>query len=281
MDSPKQLAPVAAMLVAAMACTTLPFGLGQPDPDDRVATLEAELQAARATAGAAPQADNQTTTQVAPVNAVAQDFTESADAFDLGEAARVEDGALLLGPYALCANDVANFDQPVGCLVICRECGRQLSDFRLSVDFTFEEGLSDREFGVILRWVDEDLDGTIDRPDYLLAIGFNIFDNRWRLYLHGPGEIEPWELVGQGEAGFLLPGRLNEFEAVATEGGQYMDLYLNGSRLTRITGGDCEPGERLVQPWVNAGAVGLLGLGRGVQARFDNFSVEPLAEPDQ
>jgi len=278
MDSSKRLAPIAALLLATMACASLPFGLGQAglDADDRVATLEAELQAARATAAVAPTGEVDTAGDVTPAERVEQDFEDGADAFELGNSASVEEGVLLLGPYDSCANDVANFDQPVNCLVVCQACGRELAEFRMTVDFTFEDGLSDREFGVILRWVDDNLDGMIDRPDFLLALGFNIFENRWRLYLHEPGQIDPWHEVGRGEAGFLLAGRMNELEVVATEGGGYMEIRLNSNLLIQLTGSEREPGEHLVQPWANSGAVGLLGLGRGVQARFDNFVVEPL-----
>jgi len=157
---------------------------------------------------------------------------------------------------------------------VCETCGRSLSDYHLRVGFTFEDGLSDREFGVILRLVDQNVDGLLDREDYLLALGFNVFENAWRVYLHEPGLLEPWREVSSGQAGFLQAGRMNELEVTVTQGGQLMEIGLNQRSLDVLTGGEVDPGQRLVSPWFDAGEVGLIALGRGVQARFDDFNLE-------
>jgi hypothetical protein len=259
-----------------LACSGLPFGLGgSSDSASRIATLEAELQAARATATAegAQLASSTSAPDGQTGGAVQEYFDTSTQAFQTGDAVQVSDGALLLGPYKSCATDVANFDQPVDCLSVCLTCGDHLSTYHLSTTFRFEDGLSDREFGLILRFVDQNGDGQIDRPDYLLALGFNIFDNRWRLYLHEPNQVEPWRLVGNGVAGFLIAGRMNTADVSATEDGRKMVVSLNGSVITRLTGDEPVPGERLVSPWADDGQVGLLVLGRGVQARFDDFTL--------
>ncbi|MFQ5921664.1 MAG: hypothetical protein ACE5M4_02375 [Anaerolineales bacterium] len=264
------LVALSAVSLGAMTCS-LPLGLGGQDPDARIATLEAELQGARSEATA--QAGTAPAERAAETTDLEEDFEGESTIFQLGEGEVLQDGALLLGPYQECANDVANFDEPVGCMVVCQDCGRDLTDYRLRVNFTFEDGLSDREFGVILRLVDEDVDGLLDREDYLLALGFNVFDNRWRIYLHEPDRLEPWRRVSKGKAGFLQPGRMNELEVTVTEGGQMMLIMLNERVLDRLTGGEPEPGQRPVAPWMDSGAVGLIGLGRGVQARFDNFVI--------
>lgn len=264
------LVALTAVSLGATSCN-VPFGLGGQDPDARIATLEAELQVARSEAtaqvGAAPAERAPETTDLE------EDFEGESTIFQLGEGEALQDGALILGPYEECANDVANFDEPVGCMVVCQVCGRDLTNYRLRVNFTFEDGLSDREFGVILRLVDEDVDGLLDREDYLLALGFNVFDNRWRIYLHEPDRLDPWRRVSSGAAGFLQPGRMNELEVTVTEGGQLMLIMLNERFLERLTGGKADPGQRPVAPWMDSGAVGLIGLGRGVQARFDNFVI--------
>ena len=269
------LIALSAVSLGAMTCS-LPFNLGEQDPDARIATLEAELQGARSEAtvqAATAPAETAPAERAAGTTDLEEDFEGESTIFQLGEGEMLQDGALILGPYEECANDVANFDQPVGCMVVCQTCGRDQSDYRLRVNFTFEEGLSDREFGVILRLVDEDLDGLLDREDYLLVLGFNIFENRWRIYLHEPDRLEPWRRVASGAAGYLLPGRMNELEVTVTEGGQLMEIMLNERFLDRLTGGKAEPGERSVSPWMDSGAVGLIGLGRGVQAKFDNFAI--------
>lgn len=264
------LAAISALALSSLTCSLL----GSQDADARIATLEAQLQEARAEAtaeasnAAAPAGGAEQTTLLE------EDFDSETGALLIGEGASLVNGALLLGPYEECANDVANFDQPVGCMVVCESCGRSLSNYHLRVSFTFEDGLSDREFGVILRLVDQDVDGLLDREDYLLALGFNIFENKWNVYLHEPDKLEPWRVVSSGQAGYLQPGRLNALEVSATDGGQLMEINLNERFLETLTGGDAEPGQRPVSPWSDAGAVGLIGLGRGVQARFDDFILE-------
>lgn len=266
------LVALSAVSLGALTCS-LPSTLTGQDPDARIATLEAELQTARlegtTEAGTVPAE------RAAETTVVEEHFEGETSIFQPGEGAALQDGALLLGPYEECANDVANFDQPVGCLVVCQDCGRDLSDYHLRVNFTFEDGLADREFGVILRLVDDDVDGLLDREDYLLAIGFNVYGNDWRIYLHEPDRLEPWRQVSSGAAGLLRAGRMNELEVTVSEGGRLMVIMLNDRFLDRLAGGEAEPGQRLVDPWMDSGAVGLIGLGRGVQARFDNFMLEP------
>ena len=269
--SGRVVAALAGLASVAIACN-LP---GSQDPEERIAALEAELREARAEATAETSDATAPAEGAEPVPLVAESFEGETSAFRLGDGASLRDGALFLGPYEECANDLANFDQPVGCMVACESCGRSLSDYHLRVGFTFEDGLSDREFGVILRLVDQNLDGLLDREDYLLALGFNVFENAWRVYLHEQDKLEPWREVSSGQAGFLQAGRMNELEVTVTEGGRLMEIGLNQRFLDTLTGGDANPGQRLVTPWFDAGEVGLIALGRGVQARFDDFSLEP------
>jgi hypothetical protein len=72
-----------------------------------------------------------------------------------------------------------------------------------------------------------------------------------------------------------LPGRTNVLDVTVTDDGRRMEIRLNDRQLDLLTGGEAEPNERSVAPWIDAGAVGLIGLGRGVQARFDDFILEP------
>jgi len=268
------LTALSALAVAALACSLLPFGLGAEDSGSRIATLEAQLQDARAEATAEAEAAAAPDESTEQTTLLEEDFEGESSGFLLGEGASLHDGALFLGPYDECANDVANFDQPVDCMVVCETCGRGLSNYHLKVRFTFEDGLSDREFGVILRLLDQDVDGLLDREDYLLALGFNIFDNSWHVYMHEPDKLDPWSSVSSGQAGFLQVGRMNELEIAVTEDGRLMDIRLNQRFLELLTAGEAEPGQRPVSPWFDSGAIGLIGLGRGVQARFDDFVLE-------
>ena len=264
------MAALFALALGAVACGRS----STQDPGARIATLEAELQEARAEATAGAGAATAPADGAGQAILLEEDFEGETSGFLLGDGASLRDGGLFLGPYEECANDVAHFDQPVGCMVVCEACGSRLSNYHLRISFAFEDGLSDREFGVILRLVDQDVDGLLDREDYLLALGFNIFENSWNLYLHEPDKLEPWRVVSSGQAGYLQPGRQNVLEVGVTDGGRLMEINLNERFLELLTGGDADPGQRPVSPWLEAGAVGLIGLGRGVQARFDDFSLE-------
>lgn len=266
------LVAVSAMVVGVMACSLLPFGLGAQDSDSQIATLEARLHEARTEATA--EAEGAATPAESTEQTILEDdFGSDSGAF-LGEGASLHDGALFLGPYDECANDVANFDLPVDCMVVCETCGRNLSSYHLKVRFAFEDGLSDREFGVILRLVDDNVDGLLDREDYLLALGFNIFENSWGVYLHEPDKINPWDLVSGGQAGLLQVGRMNELEVTVTGDGRTMEIRLNQKFLDSLTGDKAEPGQHTITPWSDSGSVGLIALGRGVQARYDDFILE-------
>lgn len=259
---------LAVLASAAISCSTLGnlFGVSS-DPGAQVATLESELSTAGATATTAALQES------SPNQVVTDDFEGGTTAFDTGPAVSVADGSLLLGPYESCANDVANFDAPVDCLTVCVACGSSLQNYELDTSLAFSEGLSDREFGVILRFVDENGNGLIDRADYLLALGFNSYANRWTLYLHEPDKLSPWSVLKTGRAGFLTMGRVNHLKVTASEDGRHMEIFLNDSRLAILTGDHPEPGESLITPWADSGEVGLLVLGRGVQARFDDFAL--------
>lgn len=260
---------IALLAISALACSTFTNLIdGGSEPGAQVATLESQLSTAGATATAASLQG-----EVGPSTVVTDDFENGTDAFETGPAVTTADGSLLLGPYESCANDVANFDAPVDCLSVCVSCGSALRDYQLTTSLAFSEGLSDREFGVILRFVDENGNGLIDRPDYLLAIGFNSYANRWTLYLHVPDQRSPWVELKTGRAGFLTMGRLNYLTASASDHGRRMEVFLNDSRLVILTGDHPEPGEVLIDPWAESGEVGLLVLGRGVQARFDDFAL--------
>jgi hypothetical protein len=258
---------------------------GEVDYDATITALEAEIAAVRRAkaeaeaAGAvdAPDIGDQPSDQPSTVSGtgVSDGFDSDIGTFPSGMG-KISNGVYMLGPFDQCANDVPNFDAPVECNAVCLTCGSNLTNYQLKVHFTFEDGLSDRRYGVILRFVDEDRDGMLDFDDYLLAIGFNTLENTYTLYVHVPDMIDPWEVVKSGPAGLLRPGRMNMLEVTTTNGGRMMDLVINQERLVLLTADHPQPGETMVQEWADSGSVGLIILGRRVQARFDNFSVEPL-----
>jgi hypothetical protein len=263
------------------ACTTKESsGEEEPDLAATIAALNAELEALQAPTVVAqkPAPEELPTKEVSytPGDVIQDAFDQDLGTFPLGEGMQISDGAYLLGPFEECANDVGNFDNPVDCNVVCQTCGTDLVNFRLNLQFTFEDGLSDRSYGVILRFVDENGDSMLDSEDYLLALGFDTFNNRFTVYIHIPNKIEPWEVVKAGQAGLLRAGRLNHLEITASNDGRLMEITLNEAKIVILTADHPKPGEVLVRDWADSGAVGFVILGRRVQARYDNFSLEAM-----
>lgn len=287
------LAVLAALTLSTMMCLSLGGGSsgGTESGQDVAATVEAlqaELANAQATAAAAgvevpPTAaqpaggePTQEPAAVAPGAKVEDSFDTDAGTFALGEGIQLQNGGLLLGPFEQCAEDVAAFDSPIDCNAVCLTCGANLTNYHMQTDISFAEGLSDKQWGVILRFADEDGDGLLDREDYLLVIGFDVYDNAWSIFYHVPDALAPWYHVKSGKAGLRGQNLPNRFEATASKNGRMIEIRLNDKRLVLLTADAPQPGETLIKDWAESGAVGFVDLGRRVQARYDNFVLEPL-----
>ncbi len=286
------LTVLALLALSTMMCLSLGGSSteGTDASQDVSATLEAlqqELANAQATAGAAgvavpptaaPPEPGEPTEQMAaaPGEKVEDSFDSDIGTFSLSEGVQIQNGALLLGPFEQCAEDVAAFDSPIDCNAVCLTCGTNLTNYRMQADIAFADGLSDKQWGVILRFVDENGNGLLDREDYLLVIGFDVYDNAWAIYVHIPDAVAPWFHVKSGKAGLRGQGNPNRFEATASNNGRMIDIRLNDKRLVLLTADAPQPGETLIKDWAESGSVGFVDLGRRVQARFDNFVLEPL-----
>jgi len=210
-------------------------------------------------------------------DSVQDEFDSDLGTFPLGVGMQILDGEYLLGPFDECANDVQNFDDPVDCNAVCQSCGTDISNYHLKAQAAFKDGISEREYGVILRFVDEDGDGMLDYEDYLLAFGIDTFNSKFHVYVHIPNDLDPWHTVASGHAPIRIPPRRpNHIEVVASNDGQTIEIIFNQESIVTLTGGTAQSGERFVEEWASSGAVGLVTLGRGVQASFDNFSFESM-----
>ncbi len=207
---------------------------------------------------------------------IEEGFDQSTDAFPVGEGRMIDGGAYFLGPFEHCATDEAAFDIPVGCSAVCLTCGQDLTNYYLEVDFQFVEGLSEGGYGIMLRFVDVDSDGLLDRKHYLLAMGFNTFDNTWHVYVHRQDRVQAWYLVRDGPAGLRPVGHSNRLRVTTTRQGRHMDVNLNDFRIVILTADPPQPGETLVEDWADSGAVGFLALSRRVRAQYDNLFLQPL-----
>jgi hypothetical protein len=284
------LTVLAVLALSTMMC--LSFGgsstEGTDANQDVSATLEVlqqQLANAQATAAAAGQAAPATSAPAEPTQEAAaprpgqmveDSFDSDIGTFALGEGVQIQNGSLLLGPFDQCAGDAWAFDAPLDCNAVCLTCGSNLTNYNMAVDIGFSEGLSDKRFGVILRFVDENGDSMLDREDYLFLLGFDIYSNRWTSWVHLPDAVRPWYEVKAGTAGMRGQNNLNRLEVKSLNDGRMIDVFLNDKRLVKFTADAPQPGETLVKDWADSGAVGFLAIDRRVQARFDNFVLEPL-----
>lgn len=283
--------PLMALALLALGTTMCSRGGSSGESDDLAATMAAmqvELASAKATAEAAAGAPAPAATSAgqalpteqaaapAPGQRVEDRFDSDLGTFVLGEHVQVEDGALLLGPFDQCAEDVASFDVPVDCIAVCQTCGANVVDYHMLLDIAFSDGLSDKGFGVLLRFDDQNGDQLLDREDYYLDFAFNAFENQWSIFVHVPNEVNPWYRVKSGPAGLRAQNAPNKLEITTSNGGRIIDIFLNDKRLAKLTADHPEPGEILVDPWAESGAVGFTATGRRVQGRYDNFIFEPL-----
>ena len=286
--------PLLALAVLALStsmCSRSSSSGGSDTDADVLGTLEAmqvELDNAKATAEAASAAVAPAATSAgqalpteqvaapAPGQSVEDKFDSDIGTFRLGEGVQIQNGALLVGPFEQCAEDVASFDAPVNCIVVCQTCGSNVANYHMVLDIAFADGLSDKGFGVLLRFDDQNGDMMLDREDYYLDFAFNAFENEWSIFVHVPDEVNPWFRVKSGPAGLRARNAPNKLEITASNNGRIIDIFLNDSRLAKLTADAPQPGETLIEEWAESGAVGFTATGRRVQARYDNFVFEPL-----
>lgn len=207
---------------------------------------------------------------------ITDDFEVDTGTLEIGEGVELRDGGLILGPFGACADVLSASDEPVGCSTVCLLCGQGLVNYQMETSFSYLEGRSDQSFGVILRLVDNDGDSLVDQEDYLLALGFEPYRNFWRVMIHNPSAARRWQLIKEGPAWLSPAGRANDVQVRASGQGRLMTVELNHSQLITLTADSPRPGEIFVEAWADKGAVGLIALGRGVAARFENFVLNGL-----
>jgi len=237
------------------------------------AASETAVESLRQTEAAGPT----NTATIEPGVVIEESFNTDNGAFNYSATILFENNALLLGPEESCALDRPDYVRPAGCLAVCQVCLAPSNDFQMGIDLMFGSGVSEREFGIILRFVDENGDGLLGDEDYLMAIGMNIFTNQINVYVHEPGSGLGLNLIESKDGGFNQTGVYNRLELLSEDGGRQIDVLINDARVFRLRGYSSEPGETFVEDWVDSGSVGLILLQRGVQAQYAGFTFGPLS----
>lgn len=141
--------------------------------------------------------------------------------------------------------------------IVCVECGLPRF-YRMAVDIMYEEGPSERGFGLLIKWNEEIMITAEVTPWQTLAV--------WRY----DRSNDEWTMLQGDFYGAVKPGRqVNRLEVELTpaeNGGRaIMAVGVNGRKQIALEG----------QPSAE-GFVGLTLFGHATGASFDNFSFEPL-----
>jgi hypothetical protein len=156
---------------------------------------------------------------------------------------------------------------------VCLACGNQNTNFDVSVESVFVEGVSNRLYGLIIRFQDLNGNHWIDREDYFLGWVFAVNSRRWMIYEHQPNLVKPWRLVKAGRPDLRSsPRRPNYLRIISYRDGGRIDIFMNDTHLTRLVTTHPLPGEVQVESMPDHGEIGLWMAGRGVRVYFDNYT---------
>jgi len=176
-----------------------------------------------------------------------------------------------MGEFERCLE--TDSDQQVECLSVCLACGSQLSEFELSVDIAYRDGISERLHGLILRFDDENANQAIDREDYFLGWAYSINQGQWQLHEHKPDQSLAWQVLKKGDANLRsAPSQPNFIKVLATNDGQSIEIFMNDVKMVQIVSTPPQPGETFVEGMAQSGQIGFWVAERGVQVVYDNFA---------
>jgi hypothetical protein len=200
-----------------------------------------------------------------------ENFSEDTGRFSTSVGITIQDGALFMGEFDQCAE--FGTDKPAGCVSVCLACGDQLVEYEVNLITIFVDGVSERLYGLALRFIDENGDQYIDLEDYFLGWVFSVNQAKWYLYEHKPNQPSPWDRITSGDANLpVTPREPNFLRIVAYRDGQRIDIYMNDTMMLRIVSTPPMPGERFVEDLPNSGSIGFWVPDRGIRVKFDNFT---------
>lgn len=241
-----------------------------------IVTLEAETPVPEDLSEPSPTPETNLSSEE---KAFSEDFSVDSGRFSLADKITIENGALYMGIFEQCAD--FNSEKSSGCVSVCLACGDQSAEYEVNVEAVYVEGVSNRSFGLVLRFLDKNGNHLIDQEDYFLGWVFSVNSRRWQLYEHQPDQIKPWRLVTGGRSNLrATPRKPNYLRVVSTKDGQRVDIFMNDTRMARLVTTHPLPGEIYVENMPDHGEIGLWVAQRGVRVLFDNyeFTDQPVEE---
>lgn len=185
---------------------------------------------------------------------VQDDFSQDVGDWLWCEHCEWKSGKLYMGPYPASGAYLQH-------IVVCAECG-VVTNYKMRVEVTFEDGQSERGYGFLLRMTDEYLMTAEITPWQSVAV--------WKLDF-----VEGWSLVDVVWTGSVRPGALTnliEVEVSDTGSGKSdISVTVNGRTVLVVWN---QPGDPSV--------VGLTLYGHAIEVFFDNFEFleyQPYGSP--
>ena len=194
----------------------------------------------------APTATRRPTSTPGPV-ALTDDFSRDSGIWGECEVCTYEGGTLHFGPFPTSGARMQHN-------IVCEACG-MVTNYRMGVDVTYIDGPSERGFGLMARWSDEEL------ITYEVTTWQTL--DLWRY----DNDISQWTWINGTFSGSVRPGKqLNHIELQAlTNPSGTVDFSLTVNGRTPIV--------VFSQP-AEVGAVGLTLYGHAIEVAFDNFEFE-------
>lgn len=185
------------------------------------------------------------------------DFSEDYGGWEVFAGSSIDSGILRLGPFSNCA-DVGSND-PYACFTQCLACGI-VSEYEMQVDAAYLSGVSDRTFGMVLRFEDANGNAVVDGQDYYLDFSISVYDQYFVVWEYNRGR---WNRVYNTFSSAIRPGNnINTLYAYSYDSGSSIDLYVNGEFVANV-----------FDIPATQGSVGLAVGGRAVEVGFDNFEI--------
>jgi hypothetical protein len=204
-------------------------------------------------ATATPAATNTpepTATPAGPV-VISEDFSSDTGRFKCDKC-EIRDGVLAMGPYPATDSFEAYY-------AICNDCPA-VANYKMSVDATFNDGASDRGFGLLLR----ENDGSFIDVEILTWQYFGVWHFDASLGKNSGSAWDKSYTPGGWVQGGLKAGRQTNHIEVTLTGGTSLRVVMNGR------------GGRTVELPNGTGKVGLIVGMHSLGVIFDNFTFEEI-----
>jgi len=199
-----------------------------------------------------------------------EEFASDTGSFETFDGAEITGGEFYMGQFTDCGDLAA--DSQFGCFSTCLSCGL-VADYGMVVDVRYVDGISERTYGLVMQFVDENGNSVVDREDFYTEFQISAFTSYYiqnvQVRTHFPGNpvgIDSWDQIWYDARDYTNAGYgANTLGVKSFDGGTSFELYVNDNYIDTVS----KPTDEFSQ-----GSVGISLSGRRVQVAFDNFAID-------